>query len=424
MAFWSRLLNRKASTVAALHVYNPGQPVWSGRDYKAFAEEAYQRNVVAFQAINRIAEAVSSVRWTVWRGDTEVTDGPLVDLLERPNPMQGQAEYVQAKTAFLMISGNEYEERITVRDEPRELYTLRPDRVKIVPGGSGYPQAYRYEVLVGKFRDFEVDPVTGKSDLCHTKLFNPLDDWYGMSPIEAGSYAIDQHNESMALMQALLQNSARPSGALKSETDLSDDNYNRLKAQIEEQYQGSRNAGRPMLLEGGVDWVQMGMSPRDMEILQTKYSSARDVSLALGVPPQLMGIPGDNTYSNYQEARLAFWEDTVIPQCERMADSWTRSLGEAFGGLEVRADYDHVPAIAEKRRTMWDMADKSQDLTINERRELKGFEPIPGGDVVLVGINQIGLGESVSADGAMMDDEDAKALAYGLGYKGGDALAS
>lgn len=424
MAFWSRLLNRKASTVAALHVYNPGQPVWSGRDYKAFAEEAYQRNVVAFQAINRIAEAVSSVRWTVWRGDTEVTDGPLVDLLERPNPMQGQAEYVQAKTAFLMISGNEYEERITVRDEPRELYTLRPDRVKIVPGGSGYPQAYRYEVLVGKFRDFEVDPVTGKSDLCHTKLFNPLDDWYGMSPIEAGSYAIDQHNESMALMQALLQNSARPSGALKSETDLSDDNYNRLKAQIEEQYQGSRNAGRPMLLEGGVDWVQMGMSPRDMEILQTKYSSARDVSLALGVPPQLMGIPGDNTYSNYQEARLAFWEDTVIPQCERMADSWTRSLGEAFGGLEVRADYDHVPAIAEKRRTMWDMADKSQDLTINERRELKGFEPIPGGDVVLVGINQIGLGESVSDDGAMMDDEDAKALAYGLGYKGGDALAS
>lgn len=423
MAFWSRLLNRKASTVAALHVYNPGQPVWSGRDYKAFAEEAYRRNVVAYQVINRIAEAVASVRWTVWRGETEVVAGPLVDLLERPNPMQGQAEYIKAKTAFLMISGNEYEESVTVRDVPREIYTLRPDRVKIVPGGSGYPRAYRYEVRAGVFRDFEVDPATGKSDICHTKLFNPLDDWYGMSPVEAGSYGIDQHNESMALMQALLQNSARPSGALKSEAELSDDNYNRLKTQIEEQYQGSRNAGRPMLLEGGVEWVQMGMSPRDMEILQTKYSSARDVSLAFGVPPQLMGIPGDNTYSNYQEARLAFWEDTVIPQVERMADNWTRSLGEAFGGLEIRADYDYVPAIAEKRRVLWDMADKSQDLTINERRELKGFEPIDGGDVVLVGINQIGLGENVEPNDAMPED-DLKALAYGLTRKGGDALAS
>ena len=423
MAFWDRLFERKQSSVASLFVQNPGQPVWSGRDYKAFADEGYRRNVVAYQAINRVAEAAASVRWTVWRGDTEVTEGPLVDLLATPNPQQGQAEYIQAKTAFLMISGNEYEETITVRQQPREIYTLRPDRVKIIPGGNGYPQAYRYEVTAGKFRDFDVDPLTGKSELIHTRLFNPLDDWYGMSPVEAGAYGIDQHNESMAMMQALLQNSARPSGALKSEGDLSDENYNRLKAQLEEQYQGSRNAGRPMLLEGGLEWVQMGMSPRDMEILQTKYSSARDVSLAFGVPPQLMGIPGDNTYSNYQEARLAFWEDTVVPQVERMADGWTRSLGEAFGGLEIRADYDHVPAIAEKRRAMWDMADKSQDLTINERRELKGFEPIPGGNVVLVGINQIGLGENVD-DNDGLPEEDLKALAYGVGFKDAGASSS
>ena len=410
-AFWKNLL-RKQSAAAAVMIETPGQPVWSGRDYKAFAEEAYTRNVVAYQAINRVAEAVSSVRWTVWKGDKELTESPLIDLLARPNPQMGQAEYIQCKIGFLMISGNEYEEQVTLRGEPRELYTLRPDRVKIIPGANGAPMAYRYEVGNGKRTDFEVDPVTMRAAVHHTRLFNPLNDWYGMSPVEAGAYGVDQHNESMVLMQSLLQNSARPSGALQSEDAMSDDNYNRLKAQLEDQYQGSRNAGRPMLLEGGLKWVQMGMSPRDMEILETKYSSARDVSLAFGVPAQLMGIPGDNTYSNYQEARLAFWEDTVIPLVERQADNWTNSLGEDFGGLEVRADYDHVPAIAGKKNTLWEMANKSMDLTINERRELKGYKPLADGDRLQA------PAAAKKPDGEIdLSADDMKALAYGLDHK-------
>jgi HK97 family phage portal protein len=411
MAFWDRWLSRKESAVASLHILNPGQPVWSPKDYKAFAEEGYMRNVVAYQAINRVAEAVSSVRWMAWRGKAELTESPLLDLIAKPNPQQGQAEYIQAKIGFLLISGNEYEERVTVRNEPREIYTLRPDRMKIIPPSNGGEMTFRYSVGNGKYRDFVADPITGKGDLHHTRLFNPLNDWYGMSPIEAGAYSVDQHNESMSLMQALLQNSARPSGALVSETPLSDDNYNRLKAQMEDQYQGAKNAGRPMLLEGGVSWQAMGMSPKDMEILETKYSAARDVSLAFGVPAQLMGIPGDNTYSNYQEARLAFWEDTVIPLVERVADNWTNSLGEAFGGLEVKPDYDHVPAIAEKKRVLWDMADKSMDLTINERRLIKGYEPLPDGDVLPT------KPAAPVAPEPALSKSDLTALAYGLDLK-------
>jgi HK97 family phage portal protein len=249
------------------------------------------------------------------------------------------------------------------------------------------------------------------------KSFNPLDDWYGLSPIEAGAYAVDQNNLAMSWMQALLGNSARPSGAMSvpPEQPLTEEQFNRLKTQIDEQYSGARNAGRPMLLEGGLTWQQMGLSPVDMQIIETKYSSARDVALALGVPPQLIGIPGDNTYANYQEARLAFWEDTVIPLIDMIADDWNQWIAQPQG-IELRPDLDQVPAIADKRRVLWDMADKSPDLTLNERRAMKGYEPVDGGDVILVNSSQIALADAVTPVAAPVPDltpEDAKAWVYG-----------
>lgn len=384
----------KESAASRVVMFAPGQPVWTDRNYAAFADEGYRKNIIAYQAINRIADATASVKWTAWRGETELTTHPILDLINRPNPMQTGEQFIRAKVGFLMISGNSYDERVMVSGKPRELYTLRPDRMKVIEGQSGIPGGYVYEVGGRKAR-WEVDPRTLRSDIWHSKLFNPMNDWYGMAPIEAGAFAIDQHNLSMSWMQALLQNSARPSGALvmKDDASLGDEQFNRLKVQIDDQYSGAKNAGRPMLLEGGLSWQQMGLSPTDMGIIEAKNSSARDVALAFGVPPQLLGIPGDNTYSNYQEARLAFWEDTVIPLLDLIAGEWTQWLGE--GQVELRPDLDQIPAIADKRQKLWDMADKATDLTVNERRELKGYTPIAGGDVLLVNSSQIPLDMAV-----------------------------
>lgn len=380
----------KASATGSLLVMAPGQAAWSARDYRAFADEAYRKNVVAYQAVNRIADAVASVRWTLWRGEAEITEHEILKLIARPNPSQSGAQYIQAKIGYLLLSGNGYEERVKVGASVRELYQLRPDRMKVIPGANGFPMGYTYEVGGRKVK-WDVDERTMDSDIRHIRMFNPLDDWYGMAPVEASAYAIDQHNEAMAWMQALLQNSARPSGAMvvgNNET-LSDDAFNRLKAQIDEQYSGSRNAGRPMMLEGGLDWKPMGLSPTDMGIIEAKNAAARDIALGFGVPPQLLGIPGDNTYSNYQEARLAFWEDTVIPLLDWIAQDWSEWL--TGGELMLKPDLDQVPAIVEKRQTLWDMADRATDLTINERRELRGYKPIQGGDVLLVNSSQISL---------------------------------
>jgi HK97 family phage portal protein len=404
----------KQSATGAAMVMNPSQAAWSNRDYAAFADEGYRRNVVAYRSVNMIADAVASVTWTLFRGKTEITESPILDLIKNPNPMQSGKQYMRAKVGFLMIAGNGYEEKVEAGGRIAELYQLRPDRMKVVPGSNGFPMRYEYKAN-GPARPFPLDEL-GVGDVRHIKLFNPLDDWYGMSPIEAGSYSIDQHNQSMSWMQALLQNSARPSGALKTsgEQPLSDEQFHRLKEQLEEQHQGAANGGRPMLLEGGLEWQQMGMSPSDMGIIETKYSAARDVALAFGVPPQLLGIPGDNTYANYAEARLAFWEDTVIPLVGMIAEDWNASIADE--GTELHPDLDKIPAIADKRMTLWTMADQATDLTINERRELKGFEAIQGGDVLLVGLGLMPLADASSGLGIGEDDIDAKAIAHIMGY--------
>ena len=194
------------------------------------------------------------------------------------------------------------------------------------------------------------------------------------------------------------------------EGNVGDEQVARLQSQIENQYSGAANAGRPMLLEGGMEWQQMGLSPTDMSILETKFSSARDVALAFGVPPQLLGIPGDATYSNYKEARLAFYEDTVLPLLGYLLNTFNDIFEEPFGGAYLKPNMDSIPAIAEKRQELWAAIDKSQELTINERREAKGYPPL---ETVVQGEDGNRL---LKVQQQPPNPDDTKALLYRLGY--------
>jgi HK97 family phage portal protein len=417
----------KESRTGPVMFTGKNQASWSlGTDKtsaKQYAQEGYQKNVVAFQAINKTADAVAAMKWIARdaRGN-EVEVSALLDLIRQPNPLQSGPEFMRALVGFFRISGNGYMERVMVGQQPREMYTLRPDRMDVKPSPTGFPAGYNFSVGQAKV-EFEADPRTGQSDIRHMKAFNPLDDWYGMSPLMAGAYAVDQHNESMQWMQALLQNGAAPSGAMElAEGSLSDDQFNRLKAEIDEKYTGSTNAGRPMLLEGGLKWTQMGLSPVDVAIIETKYSAARDVSLALGVPPLLLNIPGDSTYSNYKEARLAFYEENVIPLAMYIRDELNAWLSPLFNNVTLDIDLDKIPAIAEKRLELWMMADASTDLTINETREIKGYDKLPaGGDQILVQSSMIPLSMAVEPitlppeqpPNQTLTDDEIKALAYG-----------
>lgn len=150
---------------------------------------------------------------------------------------------------------------------------------------------------------------------------------------------------------------------------------------METHHQGARNAGRPMLLEGGLDWKPMGFSPSDMEFLKTKDAAAREIAMAFGVPPMLLGIPGDATYANYQEANRAFYRLTVLPLAQRVTSALSTWLtgfdGEA---LELSPDLDQVPALASEREAQWRRVSDADFLTEDEKRSLLGLPARPGLD--------------------------------------------
>jgi len=386
-------LTHRGSPARALIAFGQaGRPVWSARRFDAFADEGYRKNVIAFRSIGEVAQAAASVPWQVFerrRGRRiERPEHPLAALLRRPNPLQGGPALFEAVYGFRLIAGNAFVEAVAPEGRPPvELYALRPDRMQVIPGRGGLPAAYRFSVA-GRERDFPVDPVSGRSAILHVRAFHPLDDWYGLSPVEAASFAIDQHNQAGAWNQAMLQNGARPSGALMVQASsegggatLSEAQFERLKGQIDELYSGSRNAGRPLLLEGGLTWQEMSLSPKDMDFVNAKHTAARDIALAFGVPPQLLGIPGDNTYANMREARLALWEQTVMPLVDQIAAELSCWLAPRFAeGFEIVPDLDRVPALALRRERLWEKVAGADFLTLNEKRAAVGYGPVPGGD--------------------------------------------
>jgi len=137
---------------------------------------------------------------------------------------------------------------------------------------------------------------------------------------------------------------------------------------------GARNAGRPMLLEGGLDWKPMGFSPSDMEFHRTKEAAARDIALAFGVPPMLLGIPGDATYANYQEAHRAFFRLTVLPLATRVTAAVSAWL-QGFTGdaAAMTPDLDRVPALSAERDAHWARVASADFLTRAEKRSMLGL---------------------------------------------------
>ncbi|MGB7268587.1 MAG: phage portal protein, partial [Albidovulum sp.] len=269
-----------------------GRVAWSPRDAVSLTKTGFSGNPVGFRAVKLIAEAAAALPLVCQDAERRYDVHPLQQLILRPNLGQGRAELFEALYGQLLLSGNGYLEAVGGEGLPAELHVLRSDRMSLVPGADGWPVAYDYSVGGRKHRFDMTGPV---EPICHIKSFHPQDDHYGFSAMQAAAVAVDVHNSASSWSKALLDNAARPSGAIiykgsDGQGQLSGDQYDRLISEMEMHHQGARNAGRPMLLEGGLDWKPMGFSPSDMEFQKTKEAAAREIAVAFGVPPMLLGV--------------------------------------------------------------------------------------------------------------------------------------
>ncbi|MEM9049133.1 MAG: phage portal protein [Pseudomonadota bacterium] len=370
---------QKASAAGPVIAFqSAGRPAWTPKDVASLTRSGFLGNPVGFRCVKLVAEAAAAIPLTVSEGSVRYDSHPVLALLNQPNPAQSGPALLEALFGQILLSGDGYLEAagFDIDAHPRELHVLRSDRMRVVPGADGWPIAFEYAVSGRKVRfDMNAEP----APVMHLRAFHPQNDHYGMSPLEPAASAIDVHNAATRWSKSLLDNAARPSGAIvyrgaDGGGTLQADQYSRLVEELELNHQGARNAGRPMLLEGGLDWKPMGFSPSDMEFHRTKEAAAREIALAFGVPPMLLGLPGDNTYSNYQEANRAFYRLTVLPLVNRLVATLSGWLPRYWGvPLTIAPDLDAVPALAVERDALWKRISQADFLSDTEKRQLLGL---------------------------------------------------
>ena len=186
-----------------------GQPVWTPRSFEQLAKQGYQKNVIVYRCVNLIARSVGSIRWELEDRGQPVEHHPLLDLLQHPQGHQSGSSFLESVVGYLLLAGNSYIECVPQTDG-YELHALRPDRIRVVPDQWGGVKGHQYELDGRKHFIPFFDEEQGQRIL-QLKFFNPLHDWYGMSPLEAAACAIDQHNTVASHNLAILQNGGRPS---------------------------------------------------------------------------------------------------------------------------------------------------------------------------------------------------------------------
>lgn len=336
-------------------------------DYASAVRRAYLENPVAQRAVKLVAEGIAGAPLLP-------TDPALALLVSATSAGQSLLETL---ASHLLLHGNAYVQ--VMKDalgRPTELFALRPERVTVMPGPDGWPIAFTYRVgersLTIQVLDEDAAP-----NIIHIRGFHPADDHYGASCLAAAEQAIATHNAAANWNRSLLENAARPSGALVYDVGdaagLTPDQFDRLKAELARAFSGDGNAGRPMLLEGGLRWQSLSMSPADMDFATLKAAAARDVALAFGVPPMLLGLPGDATYANYREANRALWRLTLLPVAGKILAAIVEGLTPWFPDARLSIDLDQVPALAEDRERLWSQVTDADFLTGAEKRTMLGL---------------------------------------------------
>lgn len=380
MAFFRKKKAPKAieqkSNVAFSKLLEMGNAYWA----QSGAAD-YTTNVIAHRCIKLIYTSVANLDITLTNPNGEkVLSGDLYNLLLRPNSTQGWVAFFGEVELQRLLYGQAFilASKLTQNSQPVELYVLDSKFMDVIPSNHTEPLGFRYTEGTHT-TTYHKDPITGKCDVVQIKYNNPSDNFNGLSPLSVASKYIDIHDEGSEWNKKLLQNGARPSGVLTAESSLTDQKRKVLKAALDDKYQGSANAGTPLVLEGGMKWQGMGDNPKDMDFMNSQEMAARNIAQAFGIPPQLVGDTTNSTFNNNAEAKLEVYEQVIIPEANQIISElnhWLMPLFRGSENLRLSIDEDSISALAPRRQLLWARLNEATFLTDNEKREIVGLPPL------------------------------------------------
>lgn len=399
--------------------WRQGQAQWQMVDYMAYVEEGFTVNSLIYASIMYKVKAQSYAPLRAYQmtpdGKQEALppDHPLSVLCARPNKSQSWSEFQSLLEVYLNLHGNAYV--LLDRGSPRAttgdvvaMYPLRPDRVSIIPDKRGGLLGYLYK------REGETQKeglAIVPENMIHVKLPNPGDPLegmgYGLSPIAPLARYADVDNAVSTFFKLFFDNGAMPAGVLSFPDPLDDATVEQIKYRWQERYGGVQHWTDIGVLDHGGTYNRAGATLEELGFNELDMRNEARVAMPFGVPPILIGMRVGlerSTYSNYEEARRQFWEDTFLPELNLFEVEYEYYLGNPDTGVFVQFDKSEVPALrdditqqVQAAYQMWRMG-----VPANMAFDTVGLniEPVPGGDVSYVEMGVMPRGE----DGAALEE--------------------
>ncbi len=306
-----------------------GQLVLLGASGEAFIKDGYQANPQLFSVISRIAQRCSEAKFKMFSDNEEVEEHPLLDLLNRPNPLQGQPQFLECLVGYYKINGEVFVHTptaVTRQTAAVQMWIIPSVLLKEIKYDAlGMPTSYHFQDG-GKVKTISAE------EIIHWKSFNPSDKRRGMSPIQAARGVLTQSNAGYAANAKLLQN-----GGAKGVLTLDDamgrltpEQAEALQDRFEKKYTGATNWGKVIISGQKMSWQEIGLSAVDLNILESQKMSLRDICNVYQCPVQLFNQTEGSTFNNMQEAKRDFIDSAIIPTLNSFINLLEISLIEVF----------------------------------------------------------------------------------------------
>lgn len=345
-----------------------GQPQWQFVDIAAYVREGFEMNTLIYSAVMYKARAAVTAPLRAYTGDIKnptllPPEHRLSTLLQKPNPTQSWAEFTEQQVAYLNISGNSFTYLQRSKDGafPTALWNLRPDYTWIVPGSGTDLKGYIFRPY-GYAADNGL-PIL-PSDMMHVKFPNPGDPMmglgYGLSPLMPMAQSGDVDNEVTRFLKMFFQNKAMVGGLLKYETSLDDTMVAEARTRWQEIYGGVDNWGAVAVLDKSASYERIGLTFEEMGFSSLDERNETRILSPFGVPAILIGAGVGlkyGTYSNFETARRAFWEDTFIAELKLFESDYQYYLSSDDGSFPIY-DLSGVPALQQNIAVLVDAATK------------------------------------------------------------------
>lgn len=358
--------------------------------------EAYSYSAYVYACVKKRAEKVGqliSFKMFDLRGN-EILNDPILQLLEKPNNYQTKDEFFELYQTYKDLTGSAFIWVLKIGNKTKELNLLKPDLVTIkYSEQTGEIIGYEYGKANGTKVNIPADEVIAS--------FNPspITNYVGkagLSPLRPGGKSVDTETQLMDYQRNVLKNGGKIEGILQFKTDyLSEEQIKELQEKFQQRFADAKRSGTPLVMYGDGDYKNLGLTPTELSFLESKKATREDVMMIYGVPKTVLGITDGVQKGNYEEANRNFINETIEPLIKNITNKLNQFLVPENRELVA---VDVAPDDIDLKLKKIESGGQYNYMTINERRELMGLEPVPEGDIIPIPMNLMSLGEDIMTE--------------------------